>query len=230
MAILHNQINSLWHNSTYEKFRKSGFVRQIFKKEDATTFIKTGAHLILLAKKENDKIFPYDPSRDFEFRLRPRISNAFFSLGAEYILKGVYLWHGYAINKLKPGIIVPYPTKLRGNIKQLCENEVVKMKYLVDNFFSLPIDLRDFDIEQKRLALSEAKKYKGKKMVGIKKLSIPSPTSKQILDYIYFKRNYSLHRPFVIPEFLGTTNIIFKFIDYLLVKVTGKGTEEHGKI
>lgn len=170
---------------------------------------------------------PWDERKRQEILKNPRLENAFTSLGCEYLFKGIFLAKGYAINKIKqpvPNGLV-HPLKLSQNKSKLDPTEVVMLGYIKDHLPSL-IDFTDFDNKQSTDEIAAKKKEKGQKLDGITRMTTPYPNSKQLLDYLLVKRNYSLHRPFIIPEFKGITNHVFNFLEYIAQKGTGKTIDE----
>jgi len=230
MALTHNQINRLWYNPTYEKFKKHGFVSKIFTSKDAEDFIRTGAYLIKEAEKRSNIIIPWDEHRRYEILANPRLENAFVALGTEYLLKGIFLIKGYAINESKPlATSISHPIVLKGNKNKLLANEVQDLSYVVDHIAKI-VDFADFDKTQKDDEVKEKAELKGQRLKGITRMTIPFPTAKQILTYLHFKRNYALHRPFIIPEFRGITRHIFKLLDNIAQKGSGRTLEVLAKL
>lgn len=221
MAILHNQINNFWYKPSLARFKQSPFVRQVFTKKDADDFLKTGAYLIQEAEKLSNKHIPWSKNRRFEILANPRLENAFVSLGAEYLFKGVFLQNGYAINKLLTRVS-NHPIKAWGNTSKLNPSEVQELSYIINHLPKI-VSFNEFNIKQKEQEAKEKKQLKGDRLNGITRMSIPYPTSSQWLDYILFKRNYSLHRPFIVPEFRGLTKQLFYFLDYVAKNGVAKG-------
>lgn len=230
MALTHNQINKLWFNNpSYIDFKKHGFSKQIFTSKDADDFLKTGAYLIKEAEKLSNTHIPWDERRRFEILANPRLENAFISIGSEYLLKGVFLKNGFAINNPLPGHRLTHPIKISGNKLKLVNNEVQDLSYITNHIGKI-IDFLEFNESQKNDEKKAKDEMKGKRLQGITRMTIPYLTAKQMLDYIHFKRNYSLHRPFIIPEFGGLTRQIFNFLDYVAQKGSGKGLSELAKL
>lgn len=230
MALTHNQINNLWFNPSYDKFKNHGFVKNIFTSKDAEDFIRTGAFLIKEAEKHSNIIIPWDERRRYEILANPRLENAFVSLGAEYLLKGTFLIKGYAINKPLPSSIsLSHPITIRGNKSKLRTNEVQDLSYIIDHISKI-IDFTEFDRLQKEAEKKAKSDLKGQRLKGITRMTIPFPNAKQLLDYIHFKRNYSLHRPFTVPEFRGITQHIFKLLDYIAQKSAGRTIDVLAKL
>ncbi len=226
MAIIHNQINKLWFKPSYQKFKKHGFTRQVFTSNEAEDFLRIGAYLIKEAEKRSNMTIPWDEQRRHEILANPRLENAFVSLGAEYFLKGVFLVKGDAINKPLPTFIKQqHPIKIRGNKSKLRGDEVQTLSYIVDNLSKI-IDFSEFDKNQEDMEKTAKDGLKGRRLRGITRMTTPYPTAKQILDYIHFKRNYALHRPFIIPEFRGITRHVFGLLEYIAQKGVGKGLDE----
>jgi hypothetical protein len=231
MSILHNQINRLWFNPSYDKFKNSHFNKHIFSKKDANDFLKTGAYLIMNALQISNlppSAYKGEENRE-SFLKNPRLENAFFSLGAEYLMKGVFLLKGYSINKTVAKGQISHPIKLYGNRKNLRENEVYEIGYIVRYLPSI-LNFDDFNKNQKEFEKKQKDRMKGQKIKGIKKLTIPYPNATAFLDYIHAKRNYALHRPFIIPEFSGLTVQLFFFLGYIAEKGVGKSLKELGNI
>lgn len=231
MAVLHNQINKLWYNPSYEKFKNSNFVKQIFTEKDADDFIKTGAYLIKEAEKLSNTHIAWDESKRLEILKNPRLENAFVSLGTEYLFKGIFLCKGYAINKLKQPVQkkLSYPILLRHNLSKLNSSEVVQLKYIV-TYLPRLIDFNDFNASQIESENKAKKEEKGQKLQGITRMTIPYPNANQMLDYLLFKRNYSLHRPFIISEFKGITNHVFNFLEYVALHGYSKSLKDLSKL
>lgn len=231
MPIIHNQINKLWFKPSYIKFKKSGFVNHIFTNNDASDFIHTGAYLIKEAEKLSRTHIPWDESRRLEILKNPRLENAFISLGAEYLTKGIFLYKGYSINKpIQPVLIrLIHPVQLKGNKNKLDTKEVQEFNYILTHLPKL-VDYGDFDKKQKDDEKEAKNKNKGDKLDRITRMTIPYPDHKALLDYLLFKRNYSLHRPFIMPEFVGITNHIFNFLEYTVQKITNKSLDELAKM
>ncbi len=226
MALTHNQINRFWYNQPrYTDFKKKGFSKQIFTSIDADDFLKLGAYLIKAAEKHSNTHIPWNDSRRHEILSHARLENAFVSLGSEYLFKGVFLYRGFSINKPLPTYKSTHPIKIRGNKTKLVNNEVQDLSYIVDHIDSI-IDFSAFNSTQVDDEMKAKDSLKGERFTGITKMTIPYPTANQLLDYIHFKRNYSLHRPFIIPEFNGITRQIFNFLDYVAQKGVGKSLEE----
>lgn len=230
MALTHNQINKLWYNPSYDKFKQHGFVQQVFTSKDAEDFLRTGAYLIKEAEKRSNIIIPWDERRRYEIMVNPRLENAFVALGGEYLLKGIFLVEGYAINKPRSlPTSIRHPVVLKGNKNKLLTNEVHDLSYIVDHIRIL-IDFSEFDKSQKDDETKARAELKGKRLKGITRMTIPYPTAQQILGYLHFKRNYALHRPFTIPEFRGITRHIFKLLDYIAQKGTGRTVDTLSKL
>lgn len=226
MALTHNQINRFWFNHPlYSDFKKHGFSKQIFTSKEADDFLKLGAYLIKEAEIHSNTHIPWNESRRHEILAYARLENAFISLGSEYLFKGIFLYKGFAINKPLPTYKSVHPIKVIGNKTKLVDNEVQDLSYIVNHISKL-IDFSDFDKSQKDDGTKAKRELKGEKLEGITRMTISYPTAKQILDYIHFKRNYSLHRPFIIPEFNGITRQTFSFLDYIAQKGVGKKLEE----
>jgi hypothetical protein len=230
MALTHNQINKLWFKPSYDKFKKHGFVQHVFTLKDAEDFLRTGAYLIKEAEKRSNIIIPWDERRRYEILANPRLENAFVSLGAEYLLKGVFLVKGYAVNEPKPLSIHPtHPITVKGNKSKLCTNEVQDLSYIIDYIAKL-IDFTEFNNSQMEAEKKAVAELKGQRLKGITRMTIPFPKARQILDYMRFKRNYSLHRPFTIPELRGITQHIFKLLDYVAYKGTSRTIDQLSKL
>jgi len=230
MPIIHNQINKFWYKPSYDKFIKSSFVKQIFVEKDSEDFTATGAYLIKMAKKISKKHIPWNEDRRLEILANPRLENALFSLGAEYLIKGVFLYNGYAVNKQKQGFTFPtHPIPLKNNKNKLEMSEVPSLFYF-KSYINRIVNFSKFDKKQKRTELSETKKEKGQKLSGITRMTIPYPKSNALLDYILFKRNYSLHRPFIMSEFVGLTNQLYDFLNYIAVEGCGKSIGKLAKL
>lgn len=230
MVLTHNQINKLWFNPTYDRFKKHGFVKNIFTSKDAEDFIRTGAYLIKEAEKHSNIIIPWDEKRRYEILVNPRLENAFVSLGAEYLLKGIFLIKGYAINKpLALTNFLPHPIVLTRNKTKLRANEVQDLSYIIDHIEKI-VDFKDFNNLQKDAESKAKNDLKGQRLKGITRMTIPFPNAKQLLAYIHFKRNYSLHRPFIVPEFRGITQHVFKLLDYIAQKGVGRTIDGLAKL
>lgn len=230
MPLTHNQINRLWHKPTYTKFKQHGFVKHVFTSKDAEDFIRTGAYLIKEAEKRSNIIIPWDERRRYEIMANPRLENAFLALGAEYLLKGIFLIKGYAINEPKRLTIpIQHPISLKDNKNKLLVNEVHDLTYIIDHLVKI-VDFTEFDSSQKDAEVKAKKELKGQRLRGITRMTIPFPTAKQLLEYLHFKRNYALHRPFTIPEFRGITQHVFKLLDYIAVKETSRKIEILAKL
>lgn len=230
MPITHNQINKFWYKPSYDKFIKSSFVKQIFVERDAEDFTATGAYLIKMAKKISRKHIPWDEDRRLEILANPRLENALFSLGSEYLIKGVFLYNGYAVNKQKHGsAIQTHPIPLRNNKNKLEKSEVSSLLYFKTHIAKI-VNFSKFDQKQDRKELSEKKKDKGQGLSGITRMTIPYPKSNALLDYILFKRNYSLHRPFIMSEFVGLTNQLYDFLNYIATNGCGKSISKLARL
>lgn len=230
MALTHNQINRMWYRPTYDKFKKHGFVKYIFTSKDAEDFLRTGAYLIKEAEKYSNNIIPWNKSIRHEILLQPRLGNIFFALGSEYFLKGIFLVKGFSINKQKSlSTLIKHPIQLKGNKGKLINNEVYDLFYIIDHIGKL-IDFGEFDKSQVEEERNQKSKLKGIIFKGITRMTIPYPTAKELLTYIHFKRNYSLHRPFILAEFRGITQQLFKLLDYISQKGTRKTIAEWGKL
>lgn len=230
MTLTHNQINRLWSNPTYDKFKKHGFVKHIFTSEDTEDFIRTGAHLINEAKKHSNIVIPWDERRRYEILANPRLENAFLAIGSEYLLKGIFLNKGYAVNE--PKLLtkqIKHPIILKGNLNKLKANEVQDLSYIVDHITKL-VDFNEFDKSQKDAEMKAKAEMKGKRLQGIIRMTIPFPTARQMLDYLHFKRNYAVHRPFIIPEFRGITQHLFKLLDHIARQGAGRSINELAKL
>ncbi|MFA6945349.1 MAG: hypothetical protein WC220_05550 [Pedobacter sp.] len=230
MPQLHNQINKLWYNPTYEKFKRSSFVKQIYVQKDSYDFISTGAFLIKMARKYSKTHIPWNQDRRLEILANPRLENALFSLGAEYLIKGVFLNKGFAVNKpLKGANFADYPIRISKNKGKLDRSDVQTLRYFIKNIDKV-IDFTNFDNKQKKEEKKEKDKVKGQGLTGITRLTIPYQKSQILLDYVLFKRNFSLHRPFIMPEFVGLTNQIFDFLNYIAKNGCGKTIIELAKL
>lgn len=230
MALTHNQINRFWFNNPlYLDFKEHGFSKQIFTSKEADDFLELGAYLIKEAESHSNTHIPWNERRRHEILAHARLENAFISLGSEYLFKGVFLCKGFAINKLLLAYKLTHPVKIKGNKTKLVDNEVHDLSYVVDHISKL-IDFSDFDKSQQDDETKAKQEVKGEKLDGITRMTIPYPSSKQMLDYIHFKRNYSLHRPFIIPEFNGITRQTFNFLDYVAQKGVGKKLSELAKL
>lgn len=222
MPLIHNQINKLWFNPSYKKFKASSFVKQVFTQRESEDFIRTGAYLITEAHRFSEISIPWREDKRLEILKNPRLENALFSLGSEYLLKGIFLHKGYAINKPLKGVTIKNsPILIKGNKSKLNPSEVFELYYIKNNVRKI-VDFQDFDDKQNKKELEEKEKMKGQKLAGITRMTIPYPTSDILLDYILFKRNYSLHRPFIMPEFKGLTDQLYDFLNYIAQKTTGK--------
>lgn len=222
MPMIHNQINNFWYKPSYNKFIKSAFVKQIFMRENAEDFTATGAYLVRMAKRISKKHIPWCENRRLEILANPRLENALFSLGAEYLIKGIFLHKGYAVNRQKQRFTFQsYPILLKNNKGKLEKSEVSSLSYF-KTYISRIINFSKFDNRQEKKELYEKKKEKGQKLSGITRMTIPYPKSSELLDYILFKRNYSLHRPFIMSEFVGLTNQLYDFLNYIAMNGCGK--------
>ncbi len=221
MPLTHNQINYLWYKADYVSFKNSVFVKKIFTKKDSNDFLKTGSYLIEKARKLTGILIPWDESKRYQILNNPRLENAFMSLGAEYLLKGIFLNNGYTINKLCPNIKSTHPLPVYRNKRKLNAIEVVELDYVI-NHLSKIVDFSEFNTKQVEIGKEEKAKLKGQKLDNITRMSIPYPTARQLLKYIQFKRNFALHRPFIMPEFNGLTKQLFGVLDYTAFKGSGK--------
>lgn len=228
MSIIHNQINLFWNNPTYDNFKKSFFNKRISTETDAELFLRIGAYLIEEARKFSEIHIPWNESRRYDILKNPIMENIDYSLGAEYLMKGIFLRMGYAINVPKvKGLI--HPVKLKGNKGKLSQIDFHLVGYIVQHIAKL-IDFTDFDRKQKNEKNEERSRNKGERVGGITSMGIPHPTSKEILAYIQFKRNNSLHRPFIVSEFRGITNQLFNFLEYIAQKGTGSSIKDLAKL
>lgn len=228
MPITHNQINAFWSNPTYNNFKTKYFNKKVFTKDDADLFNKIGAYLIQEAKGFSKTHTAWNEKYKYRILKNPILENIDFTLGSEYLMKGVFLCNGYAINlPLKKGLT--HPIELRNNLGKLSKVEVQTIDYIVTHIGKI-IDFSEFDTKQKTNELMDKKRNSGEKIPGITKLGIPHPNSKQILDYIQYKRNFSLHRPFIATEFSGLTKQLFDFMDYIAIKGTGENIETLAKL
>lgn len=225
MPLTHNQINCLWYKADYVSFKNSPFIKKIFTKTDLNDFLKTGAYLIKEAKKLSEILIPWDNSKKYEILNNPRLENAFMSLGAEYLLKGVFLNKGYAINKLKPNIKTEHPLFVSRNKRKLNPIEVVELDYIVNNMCKF-LDFSEFNNKQTKTEKEEKAKLKGHKLWNITRMTIPYPTARQLLKYMQFKRNFALHRPLIMPEFKGLTNQLYDILEYISLKEFNKSINE----
>ncbi|OGM09114.1 hypothetical protein A2Z67_05910 [Candidatus Woesebacteria bacterium RBG_13_36_22] len=222
MPLTHNQINRLWYSPSYTNFKNNGFNKVIFTQNDAEAFLRTGAYLIKEADNRSNIHIPWDEQGRYEILANPRLENAFVSLGAEYLLKGTFLIKGYAINKPKLLFTsLQHPLKVGGNRSKFTMNEVQDLSYIVNHVEKL-VDFSEFDESQKNEEKKAVAESKGQRLKGITRMTIPFPNARQLLEYILFKRNYALHRPFIIPEFRGTTQHIFRLLDYIAQKSSGR--------
>lgn len=106
------------------------------------------------------------------------------------------------------------PFRIRGNKKFLSPSKVQTSYYITKHLPDI-IDFSDFDKKQNAEEKKAKDKLHGQRLKGIARMTIPYPSATQLLDYLRFKRNYSLHRPFVIPEFKGITNQLFDLLNYV---------------
>jgi len=226
MPVLHNQINKLWYNPTYERFKRSSFVKQIFIQKDSEDFVATGAYLIKMSREISKKHIPWNQDRRLEILANPRLENALFSLGAEYLIKGVFLNRGYAVNKPLKGIVfATYPIQISKNKGKLDKSDIHSLRYFRDNINKV-IDFTSFDNKQEKEEKKEKSKVKGQRLSGITRLTIPYQKSDILLDYVLFKRNFSLHRPFIMPEFVGLTNQLYDFLNFIAKEGCGKSIRQ----
>jgi hypothetical protein len=229
MPILNNQVNKLWFNPTYNKFKRNGFSKQLFASDDSEDFLRTGAYLIEEAKRYGNTHIPWDENRRYEILINPRLENALLSIGIEYLLKGVFLAKGYAINLPKENIKLTHPVLIKGNISKLRDNEVQDLSYIKDHISKI-IDFNEFNNNQQIKEAKAKKELSGEGVKGLTRLTIPFPNSQQLLDYFHFKRNYSLHRPFIIPEFVGIVRYEHELLDYIAIKSTGRSIKQLTKL
>lgn len=167
MPILHNQINKLWYNPTYEKFKRSSFVKQVFTQKDSEDFIATGAYLVKMARKFSKKHIPWDQDRRLEILANPRLENALFSLGAEYLIKGVFLNKGFAVNKPLRGVnFTNYPIRISRNKARLDKSDVQTLRYFRNNIGKV-IDFTNFDNKQKKEEKKEKDKVKELEFINL---------------------------------------------------------------
>lgn len=228
MPILHNQINRFWNNPTYANFKRSFFSKRIFTEQDADLFLKIGAFTIEEARRYSEIHIPWNDSLKYDILKNPILENANYSIGAEYLMKGVFLKNGYAINTILVADLLQ-PVKLRGNKGKLSKIDVQHINYIVDHIARI-VDFTDFDAKQKLDRDTEKANDRGDRLRGITSMGIPHPTARQLLEYIQFKRNHSLHRPFIVSEFRGTTKQLFDFMDYIAVKGTESTLKELAKL
>jgi hypothetical protein len=205
-------------------------VKQVFVQKDYEDFVTTGAYLIKMAKKISKKHIPWDQDRRLEILANPRLENAMFSLGAEYLIKGIFLNKGFAVNKpLKGATFTNYPIKISKNKAKLDKTDIQTLHYFKDNIEKV-IAFTNFDIKQKKEEKKEKDKVRGQGLSGITRLTIPYQKSKILLDYILFKRNFSLHRPFIMPEFVGLTNQLYDFLNFIAKEGCGRTINELAKL
>jgi hypothetical protein len=228
MPILHNQINKFWNNPTYANFKKSFFSKKIFTKKDAELFLKIGAYLIEEARKYSEMHIPWAESKKYDILKNPILENIDYSLGAEYLMKGVFLKNGYAVNNVSISGL-PQPVRLRSNKGKLSKTDVQTINYIVQHIARI-VDFTDFDAKQKLDKETERAKDKGDRIQGITSMGIPHPTARQFLEYIQFKRNHSLHRPFIVSEFNGTTKQLFDLMEYIATKGANSNLKDLAKL
>jgi hypothetical protein len=227
MAITHNQLNRLWVNPDYEKFKNHSFTRHIFTSKDAEDLLRTGAYLIKEAERKARIIIPWNESRRIEILANPRLSNAYLATGAEYFLKGVFLYKGLAINKPKKSAVgIKHPIPIKRNKGKLLPSDIQDLYYILAHIGDV-IDFENFDLSQMKDKRRAKEELKGKRVKGIPSLTIPYPKASDILTYLRFIRNNALHRPFIMPEFRGITKQIYSLLDYISKQVTGKGIDDY---
>lgn len=230
MPITHNQINRFWSNPTYLNFKKSVFNKKLFIEEDANLCLKIGAYLIEDARKYSETHTAWDESEKYDIWKNPILENINYAIGAEYLMKGVFLKNGFAINIPKPSVTgLLQPIKLQANKGKLSKTEVQTIDYVV-RYISIVVDFTEFDATQKQDKDDERAKDKGTRLQGITSMGIPHPSSRQLLEYIHYKRNYSLHRPFIATEFSGITKQLFDFMDYIATKGAGQSLESLARL
>lgn len=228
MPIIHNQINLFWSRPTLANFKKSFFSKRIFTEADADLFLKIGAYLIEEARKYSEEHRPWHEAEKYEILKNPIMENIDYSIGAEYLMKGVFLKNGYSVNT-SPTSGLTHPIKLKNNKGKLSKIDVHLINYTVQHIAKI-VDFTEFDEKQKQDKETERAKDKGDRLRGITSMGIPHPTSKQLLEYIQFKRNHSLHRPFIISEFTGITRQLFDFLEYIVQKGSGSTLKELAKL
>lgn len=228
MAITHNQVNAFWSNPTYSNFKNKLFNKKVFRQKDAGLFTKIGAYLIQDAENYSKGTTAWKEEDKYKILKKPIMENIHYTLGAEYLMKGIFLKNGYAVNKpLLRGL--EHPVKLKTNIGKLSKIEVHTIDYIVQHIGKI-VDFSEFDATQVRELKQEKLETRGEKLQGITSMGIPHPTSKQILDYIQYKRNFALHRPFIATEFRGLTKQLFNFADYMAIKGSGNNIAELAKL
>jgi hypothetical protein len=220
-AILHNRLVLLWANPTREKLKKFYASTGIFNdKDDAQNLIKFGAYLIFNGHRQSEDEKPYDSTIGLNNWVNSLEGYILFHVGTEYFLKGVFLYKGYAINKLKKIYSLPEPYKIARNHRKLDASETHTFGYFTKNITKI-VDFTEFDKQQS----SKNKIYKGKKPVGIISTRFKHPNHEQLLYYLQFSRNKYLHTRRKIPEFKGITDDVMELLNFISVYVCQKNIE-----
>jgi len=220
---IHNRLIKLAENDFKDL---KCFEAKIFKKDDYEDFLYFGVMLIHNAKALKEKLqrswVGYDSLKSNQKLRRFLVvkRNILLGIGAEYLLKAVFLKNGFSINKIKNKGQLQEPYTIKTSINLLDPCETVTFWYLKKNIRSV-VDLSDFDkqIEEKNKKLNESEKklYKPKNLI---KLYYKKPDSKGCLNLIYGIRNNYSHNAFIKPEFNGFFEDVFKFLDFLTKTVS----------
>lgn len=167
MVLTHNQINYFWRtNATYLDFKNSPFVKGVIDKKIAEDFLRLGAYLINEGRKLSNIIVSWDSQRRHEILAYPRLSNAYIALGSEYLMKGIFLQEGYAINKPLSRTNLNHPISLRGNRDKLSLEGVQELGYIATHIGSV-IDFTEFDENQNKKEKNAKEEVRGQRFRGI---------------------------------------------------------------
>ena len=229
MPIVHNRLVRFWGNPTEQKFDYYLASSGLLNDNDAQNLIKFGAYMIKKGLRDINKIQPYDRREGLMNWVHQYEGNALLYIGTEFLIKGIFLKKGYAINaykdKNKNRDYVTSPIKLNRNKGKLSASKTRDLGYFIEHI-DVIADFSSFDADQQR----RNGKTPPPNLDGLLSTRYRNPNHTQIFQYIRFTRNSYLHTSKHMPTFNGIYKDMAKLFDVLCRESLGKSLYQLSKL
>lgn len=193
---------------------------------DSQNLIKFGTHLITKGLALIKVVQPFDSSRGLINWQKQYEGNTLLYVGVEFLIKGIFLKKGFAVNAFKEtklnSRVEELPVKMNRSKSKLDAAETRKLVYFLKH-----IDLvADFDQFDKEQAARNSQPAPQPKPGGLLSTRYKNPDHNQIFEYIRLTRNSYLHTSKHMETFNGIYTDIERLIDYMCKKALNKNLSE----
>lgn len=226
MPLLHNQLVRFWGNPTPKKYESYMASLGLLTDNDAQNQIKFGAYFIKKGLRLIHHNEPYRRELGLKYWGKNYEGNALLYTGIEFLVKGLFLKNGYAINEYKnANLNRDYdspPIKILRNKNRLNPTRTRDLGYFLKHVGELA-DFKDFDSGQK---LRNKIPAPGPRPTGLISTRYKHPTHNQIFEFIRLTRNSYLHTSKKMQTFAGIYIDMEVLLDYLCKESVNKSLNQ----